>query len=262
LPQVGILTAVGELAQRASAIAARTAGNIVSPAVTALMQAAAIATGHGELLTFAGPVGAFAGSLTEEGVYLVREAWTDRARRVEAFAEAVSEEAGVPIDETPLLAVENRSARRLLGITVENATEAESEWRVRMLAKAFVHGVKDPAKVDTMAYLIRVLKPLDVPHVRLLAVVADAERNNEGHPLPAIGRRGVQLKEALHSRDRNLLPVLEILRLDLLTSAVIAENVNNGGYNLTDLGAFCTEALLSLDAMPAPADTLGDVRAA
>lgn len=64
------------------------------PSVTALMQAAAIAAGNVDLALWVNPVGAMAGSLTEEGVQLVGRAWSICREKVQSLADAIQEPAG------------------------------------------------------------------------------------------------------------------------------------------------------------------------
>lgn len=261
MPQVGILAVMGEVAERITGVIARTAGNTVGSSVSALLTAGAIVTGNVDLALWATPIGAAAGSFTEEGAQLVRRAWTDRADRAQEFAEAVAEEAGVPFDEVPLLATHDAQTRRLLGTTLEAATEANSHWRIRMLAKVFVEGHKDPAAVDRMVYLVGALESVEAPEMRLFAAVwcegrGAFRRSNDAsavakHPLQA---NAVHLESTVPVRDAPLMPVLEILKINLEKAGLLRFSGHSGGTDaiVTPLGYFCVRELLHLNALPEP----------
>jgi hypothetical protein len=234
---------MSEVAERASNVLGRALGNTVAPGVTALMLAASVSTGNVDLAMWATPAGAVAGSLTEEGVSLVRRSWTDRSRRVEQFAEAAAKEAQVSIDELVTIAAESAEARRLLGITVESATQAQDDWKIRMLAKVFVRGAADPAKVDELAHLTALLRDVDGADARLMAAMVNLEAMNgmlvQGEEIaahdPGIGRLAV----VLHRK----LAALEL---------VVGKSGPMYGWGLTSVGDFCVQALAELEAMPRP----------
>lgn len=260
MPQVRILVAMGEIAERMTGVIARTAGNTVGPSVSALMAAAAISTGNIDLAFWATPVGAAVGAFTEEGASLVRRAWSDRAERAQEFAEVVAEVADVPLDEVPLLATHDASTRRLLGVTLEAATEANSHWRISMLAKVFVEGYKDPAAVDRMVYLVRLLESIEAPEMRLFAAVwreghAAFRGSNDATTVEKnpLGAKAVNLANTIAVRDPALLPVLEVLKINVDKAGLLrlqASSAHNAA--LTPLGFFCVRELLRLQALPGP----------
>jgi hypothetical protein len=131
------------------------------------MTTAAVVTGHPDLALWAVPVSALAGSVTEESLALVRRLWV--AEGVEDFANAVEDETGRPIED--LLAEEGvtRKARQLLGEAVTSAGTTADEWRVRTLARAFIVGATDGAKVDEMRLLVRLLEDFEGVDARCLA---------------------------------------------------------------------------------------------
>ena len=207
-------------------ILARTAGNIVNPAVTALMQAAAIATGNVDLALWANPVGAAAGSLTEEGAVLVRRAWSGRRDRVEQFANFIEEETNAQIDDLLKVASDDPRVLKLLAVTVQSVTDARDVWKIRTLAKVFVRGATDPAQVDELVYLAETLAEVDGPDARLLAVLRHNRWMNPGEMSladPGLGPAVVPIARKL-------------VRLGLVgySSAV---------YGLTDLGMYCANRL-------------------
>lgn len=212
------------MVERLTGIIARAAGNTVSPTVTALMQAAAITTGNIDLALWATPAGAIAGSLTEESVALLRSAWSDRSSRVQSLAENIAGIVGVPVEQVPRLASGDANVRRLLGVTVEAATEAESAWKLRVLATAFTQGAKDPAKVDPMVYVIEALKDVEAADARVLAAVSVNPH--------------VRITELIE-HDAGLAPALPLLLDRLIKMGLLAVGRNPNTYYLTAVGAYC-----------------------
>lgn len=150
----------------------RAAGNTVSPAVAALMTAAGVATGHPELAAWAVPAAALAGSLTEEGVALVRQSWADRGERVRRFAETAADEAGHPIDELLAEATRYPAKLELLVQAVEGASRALHEAKVDALARIAARGVADGTKVDEMLVMMDVVRQLELPHLQILVTLS------------------------------------------------------------------------------------------
>jgi hypothetical protein len=156
--------------ERAAGIVARTFGNTVSPVVSALMAAAAIATGDPMIGGWAIPAGALAGVLAEEAVVTARRAWA--AEGVQQFAEEVEAETGEPVEETLVGLRADRAARRLMGEAVAAAADAADEWKIRVLARAFVAGARDGSRVDEMRMLITALHGVETVDARVLALVS------------------------------------------------------------------------------------------
>jgi hypothetical protein len=238
---------MGEIAERLTNVLARTAGNTVSPVATALLQAAAISTGHVDLAIWATPVGALAGSLTEEGVALVRQSWLDRSGRVQQFAEEVAAQARITADEVPLLADSN-DLRRLLAATVEAATESRSDWRIRTLARVFLRGASDPAKVDEMIYLVPALRDIEGPEVRLLAQFAISAPEVEA----GFKYRVVTPEDVIRS-DPGLTKAFYPVLARLMRAGLVAEHAT--GYQSTGIGRFCISQLRELGRLSPTADS-------
>jgi hypothetical protein len=164
------MTHMGELAERMTGVAARAVGNTMSPAVVAIMTAAAIAQHKPELATvWAVPVSALAGSLTEEGVQLVRQVWEDKARRVGHFADVAAEESGSSWDDLLSHAAHDEKVRELLARTVDGVASTIDSWKIEALAKVFANGASDGARIDDMLLLTGLVRELEGPHARLLA---------------------------------------------------------------------------------------------
>ncbi len=235
-----------------SGVLARTAGNVVSPAVTAIMQTAAVTTGHIDLAYWATPAGAFAGSLTEEGVTLLSRAWRDRSERVQDFLNAVADQTEVPIDEVPLLASESRSSRRLLGRTVESVVDSESLWRIDTLARIFVTGARDAARVDEMIYLIDLLSGVEAPESRMMAIFCSVRiLEGDGQTRTHIRRMSRSIREVSEA-DPGLanaaLPILlKLKRLELLEGNVTS---TNGSLSLSATGFYCAQQLHRIGRIP------------
>jgi hypothetical protein len=201
------------------------------------MTTAAIATGNGDLAVWALPAGSMAGPLTEEGVLLVHRAWGDRAERVQEFADAVAAEAGKPIDEVLDEVSGDRKGRQLLGEAVAASVDAVDEWKIRMLAKAFVRGAQDGAVVDEMRMLIDVLRPVEVAEVRFLAVFGK-------------GRNLLRLDD-VEKADPGLAPVALPLATRLTALNLLRNTIP---WQLSDLGHWCVECLGRIGSLPEPGD--------
>jgi hypothetical protein len=234
---------VSELANRVERVLAATAGDIVSPTVAGLMAAAALTTGDAALAVWALPAGAFAGALTAEGATLVRRAWSDRGDRVRRFAEAAAKEAGIPVDAVPTLAADE-TVRQLLGVTVQAASEAHGEWKLQMLAKAFVRGAEDPAKVDEIVLLVDVLKDVEVADVRMLAAIHRQTILATPEPRSQATTRAIVREDP--GLDGVALPIGRRLhRFDL-----IRDPGEGPTWSLTLLGTYCVGRLQRLGAVP------------
>ncbi len=221
---------------RATGIVARTFGNTISPVVTALMTAAAVATGDPALGGWAIPAGAFAGVLAEEVATTARRAWA--AEGVQQFAEAVEAETGDPVEETLVGLSGDRRSRRLLGQAVGAAADAVDKWKIRILARAFVTGARDGARVDEMRMLIEVLAEMDTVDARVLGMLHD----------------GCNTPEAASGRDPGLAPVVDIVLYRLQTADLADPGLDDfePGFDgpfweLTSLGAAVASLLANLD---------------
>jgi hypothetical protein len=170
-----------ELARRASEAVASAAGDGVAPHVTQLAALTAVATGHPELAWVAGAAGALVGAVTTEvGSAIAGIALRDRADRYRRFLRTASEATGV--SEEDLLQSAKAGGQRLRDVltkTAATAAESTSAWKVDAMAKIFaraLRGQSDPAMVDEMLLIHKLLEPLDVAHARLLAVMIVARK--------------------------------------------------------------------------------------
>jgi hypothetical protein len=157
----------GDAAQRVWDVAGRAAGNTVSPGVSALLTIAGIPL-EGAIIA-----GNIAGALTEEGIDVVEQLVRRRRGRVYRFGALITEEAGSPLEQVLEDAAANPRRLELLAQAVEGASRARDDWKVDLLAKVYVHGAADDDKLDHMAILLDVVRQLEVPHVRLLRLIAE-----------------------------------------------------------------------------------------
>jgi len=177
--------AMTELARRASEAVASAAGDVVAPHVTQLAALTAVATGHPELAWVAGAAGALVGAVTTEaGSAIAGIALRDRADRYRRFLRTASEATGV--SEEDLLHSAKAGGQRLRDVltkTAATAAESTSAWKVDAMAKIFaraLRGRSDPAVVDEMLLIHKLLEPLDVAHARLLAAMFVARERLNG----------------------------------------------------------------------------------
>lgn len=207
-------------------VVARIFGNVANPVVTAVMMAAAATTGDPTFAALSIPAGATAGVLAEKAVANLRNAW--RAEGVEGFVEEVEAQSGVPMTET-LEGLTDRPARKLLGEAAAVAADSVDEWRVRMLARAFLAGASDGSRVDEMRMLVGILAGLDTVDARMLALVQVG-----GH---------IRLAES----DPELLRVGEIVLHRLVRAGLVKERSTDGFRQMSDLGRNVCDLLGNLD---------------
>jgi len=222
------LVTVGDLMKRAGDVVAGTAGDTVGPAVTTLVTLAAAATGHPELALAAIPGGALAAAVTTGGLSLIYDTVQDKISRMQRFGKVAEEAAGKPLEDLLAdVADSNQRIRDLLNRTVSGASQSSDGWKVDTLARAFVRGAQDPALVDEMLLLEELIRPLEAPHARLLAVLDRAEAGDfspraqpsswndtlarrdpglVGRQVPLVARL-VQLKLLEEDQPRNTLPL-------------------------------------------------------
>jgi hypothetical protein len=187
---------VGEVARRVGAVVRGTASGAVSGTVAAVMASAGIATGDSTLVQAAIPTGALAGALTEQGSDLVQRTLYAKADRIRRFMAAAAAAANKSEEELLGTAAGNEAIHELLNITAAASANAHDDWKIRVLAGAFARGAEDPAVVDEMLLAVEVLRQLEVPHVRLLRVLANQAtgkvHSNEAHKFDP-GLRGVPM---------------------------------------------------------------------
>jgi hypothetical protein len=227
---------MGELADRASAVAGRAAGNTVGPAVTALMTAVGVATGQLDLAIWAVPAGATAGSLTEEGVALVRRAWQDKADRMDRFARSAAEDAGTSVEELIEAALADPRLRALLNRTATAAATALDDEKVDILARAFARAVDDPAQVDELLVLTNIVRDLDVPHIRVMSLLLTAKDG------ALKGFRDSLTTEELADRQFRIGIAASFLVFELSRMGFLQE-VGERRWTLTDVGEAVARAL-------------------
>jgi hypothetical protein len=216
---VGQLDTVGELAERTAAVLSRAIGNTVSPAVAALMTAAGVAAGRPEFAAWAVPASALAGSLTEEGIALVRQSWTDRGERVQLFAETAADDAGCTLDDLLAEAIRHPAKLELLVQAVEGASRALHQAKVEALARIVASGIVDDTKVDEMLVMMDVVRQLELPHLLILATLAEPPSGPlSGDKYAWRGRRLFDLIPGIRPAFVGLVAKLQSLALVTMTS--------------------------------------------
>ena len=157
---------MSELAERAARIVAGGASGVVIAAVTGLMAAAGVVTNNSEWIALGVPAGAFPGAATEEGLLAVRR--IPAAEGVLDFVDAVERETGEQIEEFWRKPQDGSAVGRVRGHRRRDDRRVDRFG----LAKAFVAGATDPAKVDPMLDLVRILPGVEGKHARVMAVLA------------------------------------------------------------------------------------------
>jgi hypothetical protein len=114
-------------------------------------------------------LGALAGSAVEE---VIGQLYQDRAERVARFAQTAAGEAGCTLDELLAEAAEHQVKLELLAQAVEGASRALADEKVDLLARMVVQGIRDDAKVDKTLVMFDAVRVLELPHLRLLALLA------------------------------------------------------------------------------------------
>src|SRR6266567_528387 len=164
---------MGEVTRRVSSIVSRASGNTVGPAVATLCSMAGVAFGEPGLAIAAVPVGAVAGSLTEEAANAVGLLWEQRRERIQRFAGEAEKTSGTGMDQLLVEATADPRALEMLARSVEAAARSLDDEKIDLLARIFVSGVRDSAKVNEAVILIEALRQLEVPHLRLLTVLSN-----------------------------------------------------------------------------------------
>ncbi|WP_430501276.1 hypothetical protein ACQRWP_06730 [Micromonospora trifolii] len=216
-------------------VAASAAGGTVGPTVTALMATAAAVTHNPDLIALSVPAGALADAMTEQGILLVTRALLNPAERVGQFADAVSEEAAEPIEDFIDKHVTSAREREFLGRVVDAATAAQSDWKTRVLARAFVRGAIDGDLIDETEMFIAATRNIEVPHARFLAA---AHKIFTG-PDPK-GARTTTTTQGVLEADQRIGPSAVLLWRDLRDQGFLKEaelrDRGTATYKMTDLG--------------------------
>jgi hypothetical protein len=240
---------VGELAKWAGDVVASTVGGTAGPLVATLMTTAAVVTHNPELAAVSVPTGAFVDAMTEQGVLLMRQTLLNRAERVRNFADAVAEEAGQSAEDFIAEHVADARDREFLGRVVDAATAARSDWKTRVLARAYVRGAKDGDLIDETEMFVSVTRDVEPIHARFLAAV---------YPLfHRTGRLYASLREVT-KKDKGIGPAGALLWRHLRDRGLLkemepgVEDTESDAFRLTDLGAAVAEWLdglgIALDA--------------
>lgn len=164
---------MGKVTQRVPAVVSRASGNIVGPAVTALCTMAGVALGEPALTAAGVPVGAVAGSVTEETLSAVGSLLQQRRDRIQRFADEAEASSGAPMEQLLVEARADPRTLEMLARSVEAASHSLDDEKIDLLARIFVSAVRDHAKVDEAIILIEALRQLEAPHLRLLAVLSE-----------------------------------------------------------------------------------------
>lgn len=228
------LGAVGELVARAEDVLAKTAGGTAGPFVATLLVAAAAATNNPDLAAWSIPAGAATSAITEQGSLVATARIRNAVERITSFASAVTDEAGQPMEEFIDEHITDANGREFLGRAVDAATAARSEWKVRVLALAFVQGIKDRDRIDETEMFMTTIRDMEPPHARLLAAAERVFGQTAGRSAATVDDLS-ELDEGLgpaapllwrHHRDHGLMVEVEAGR----------QNRGADHFRLTDLG--------------------------
>ncbi|NMO57524.1 hypothetical protein HH310_40955 [Actinoplanes sp. TBRC 11911] len=157
-------------------------------------------------------VGAFGGSLAEEGIALITSWRARRLRNVEQFGLAVDQATSAALDDLLKNVSGDPTALELLAQTVEAAARSLDDWKIDLLARAFVDGLSSNETVDVSGVAIDVVRQLEVLHLHALArlpsVVYEPGKDDylEARPVPDLVRPsdsvsipGPDLSEVVHA---------------------------------------------------------------
>jgi hypothetical protein len=133
---------------------------------------AGVAFGEPGLAVVAVPVGAVAGSLTEEAVSAVALLCEQRRDRIQRFADEAEMKTGTQMEKLLKEAAADPRTLEMLARSVDAAARSLDEAKIDLLARIFVSSVRDSAKVDEAMILVEALRQLEAPHLRLLTVLS------------------------------------------------------------------------------------------
>ncbi|MCG5454827.1 hypothetical protein PSH03_003991 [Micromonospora sp. PSH03] len=252
---------MGEAQDRAVAIVQRAAGNTVAPAVAALLTVAAAVLQRPELGVAAVPASALAGSMVEESVSLVYRLWA--AEGVQQFTDAVESESGSTVDDLAAGEQSDRKTRQLLGEAVGASTATADEWKIRVLARAFILGAKDGSRADEMRILISLLEDFEGVDARCLSVatteaeqfrVKDIANRDIGiaHVAQILVQKLVKMNfvEAVERSQQHLSGEEEDELHNAQNTVGVPEPRFPTNYRLTDLGQTVAHLLGRIGALP------------
>jgi hypothetical protein len=100
----------------------------------------------------------------------------DNAGRVARLLDEITAQTGTPFEDFQAEHIDTDPKRRPLSSIVADATDATTAWKIQTLARAFLRGAADEARIDETLYFVSRVKPLDPGHARFLAGVAAEHR--------------------------------------------------------------------------------------
>lgn len=156
-----------------SSIVSGASSGTVGSAVTALCSMAGVALHEPGLGFAAVPVGAVAGSVTQEAMSALALLLQQRRHRIQRFADEAEITAGTQMEKLLQEAMADPRTLEMLARSVEAASRSLDDQKIDLLARIFVSGVRDSAKVDEANILIEALRQLEAPHLRVLTVLAE-----------------------------------------------------------------------------------------
>jgi hypothetical protein len=164
---------MNEVSRHVSSVVSGASGSTVGSAVTALCSMAGVALHDPGLGLAAVPAGAVAGSMTQEAMSAIALLLQQRRDRVQRFADEAEITAGTQMERLLQEAAADPRTLEMLARSVEAASHSLDDQKIDLLARIFVSGVRDPAKVDEVNILIEALRQIEAPHLRVLTVLAE-----------------------------------------------------------------------------------------
>jgi len=98
--------------------------------------------------------------------------WQQRRDRIQRFAGEAEMRIGTTMEDLLHEAATNPRTLEMLARSVEAAARSLDDHKIDLLARIFVSGVHDSAKVDEANILIEALRQIEAPHLRVLTVLA------------------------------------------------------------------------------------------
>jgi hypothetical protein len=167
------LADMSEVSRRASGMANAAVGATVGSAVSALCVIAGTALGEPVAFGVASvPAGAAANWLSEDMAGYVASLYQQRRQRLHRFAGESESVSGTPLEDLLREARSDPRVLEMLARCVEAASRSLDDEKIDLLARIYVSGARDSARVDEAIILVEALRPLEAPHLRLLTVLA------------------------------------------------------------------------------------------
>ncbi len=98
--------------------------------------------------------------------------WQQRRDRIQRFADTAQTTTGTRMEVLLQEAAANPRSLEMLARSVEAAARCLDDEKIDLLARIFVSGMRDSAKVDEAIILMEALRQLEPPHLRLMTVLA------------------------------------------------------------------------------------------